>query len=555
MKRKDIHGLYSYYGAISSYGDQQSLVIWSLLNVNHDYTLVNDLYCSVLCDPRTHPRSHTDSVIDCLDHGEEGTELPPMDCDCNVLQLHFTWLQTNVVKTCLSYALPCILMNAASVNTLVESFNIPSHKPKQMSVRPYEEQPKSMMLVYQSLPLITQDGRLTSDPHASLSIITHFAESADTSAHHATVGNHDPVSNMSAATWEPAAVQVYEESNDFSITLTLDMNGVSKIGLDIIGADLWSLHWLLREKHVLSLLLQTKSHFWSMKICAQWCLQGISRSCLHCWFPWECLSNYDCRRPQEVTMMATCLILTATLTVSTFQLRMNALCLRSQFPNTNLLRIAFHGPNFTLQKSPLSKLKGELCDLCQLHRSSVVWSGTESQILSFIPINGLMLSLSGMILVMVANLVRYLLFIWSYNALVVVGLKKGCSKSSEMVVISSISVLFSIWGSVWWFYVTLVQVLHIYISMCLCDCQNPNLCQCHTVPNLIWMVVKWQEWSKWCHMHVQVQVHVQTHSLSTSSERGNINADSNSKPNVKAHANDMHSGNKINAMIMSHSEG
>ena len=95
--------------------------------MNHDYVLVNDLSHSVLCDPR----SHTDSVVDCLDHGEECTELPPMDCDYDVLQLHFAWLQINVVKACLSSALPCILMNAASINTSVESFvNIPSHKSK-----------------------------------------------------------------------------------------------------------------------------------------------------------------------------------------------------------------------------------------------------------------------------------------------------------------------------------------------------------------------------------------------------------------------------------------
>ena len=56
-----------------------------------------------------------------------------------------------------------------------------------------------------------------------------------TSDHHATVGNCDSVSSMSTVTWEPAAVQVYDKS--VSIPLTLDMNGISKIGLDIIGAD------------------------------------------------------------------------------------------------------------------------------------------------------------------------------------------------------------------------------------------------------------------------------------------------------------------------------
>ena len=72
---------------------------------------------------------------------------------------------------------------------------------------------------------------------ASTSIATPFAASANTSAHHATVGNYDFVSSMSATSWKPAAVQVYEESNDFSIALTLDTIRVSMIGLDIIGAD------------------------------------------------------------------------------------------------------------------------------------------------------------------------------------------------------------------------------------------------------------------------------------------------------------------------------
>ena len=69
------------------------------------------------------------------------------------------------------------------------------------------------------------------------SMATPFAASANTSAHHATVGKHDSVSSMSAVTWEPAAVKGYEESEDFSIALTLDTNGVPKSGLDIIGAD------------------------------------------------------------------------------------------------------------------------------------------------------------------------------------------------------------------------------------------------------------------------------------------------------------------------------
>ena len=49
--------------------------------MNDDYILVNDFHCmptallfnghSVVCVPR----HHTDSVVDCLDHGEECTEL------------------------------------------------------------------------------------------------------------------------------------------------------------------------------------------------------------------------------------------------------------------------------------------------------------------------------------------------------------------------------------------------------------------------------------------------------------------------------------------------
>ena len=184
------------------------------------------------------------------------------------------------------------MRNAASINTLVESFiSIPSPKLKRMSVRPYEEQPKSMMVVCQSLLLtmcestiIVQDGTLTSDlfkiisldsslhegnypASATTSIATPFAASTNTSAHDAIVGNCDSVSSMNAAKWKPAAVQVYEESENFSIALTLDTNAVLKIGF-LLVLMVWSLHWLLREKHVLSLPLQTKSHFCSMKICA-----------------------------------------------------------------------------------------------------------------------------------------------------------------------------------------------------------------------------------------------------------------------------------------------
>ena len=114
---------------------------------------------------------------------------------------------------------------------------------------------QSLLLTMCENTIIAHDGRLTSDPFkiisldssphegnhsvsATMSVTTPVAASTNTSAHHTMVGNCDSVTSMSAATWEPTAVQVYEESKDFSIALTtLDMNGVSKLGLDIIGAD------------------------------------------------------------------------------------------------------------------------------------------------------------------------------------------------------------------------------------------------------------------------------------------------------------------------------
>ena len=187
---------------------------------------------------------------------------PDSSTDSCVYGLDPVSITGNSISACLSCALPHIMRNAASINTLVESFvGIPSPKLKQMSVRPYEEQPKSMMQVCQSLLLtmnestiIVHDGRLASDPFkiisldsslhewncpvsASTSIATPFAAPANTSAHDATVGNCDSMSSMNAVTWKPVAVQVYEESKDFSIALTLDMDRVSKIGLDILGAD------------------------------------------------------------------------------------------------------------------------------------------------------------------------------------------------------------------------------------------------------------------------------------------------------------------------------
>ena len=206
--------------------------------MNNDSILMNNLCCllnaipfdgrSVICDPRT----HTDNVIDCLDHGEGCTELQiEYTSECTELCIYSSVVQT---KERIALPMPTMLI-------------------------PVLEQPKSMMLVCQSLLLtmvestiIMHNGRLASNPFniisldaslnhpvsASTSIATPFAASANISAHHATVGNCDSVSSMSAATWEPAAVQVYEESKDLnSIALTLDTNRISKIGLDIIGTD------------------------------------------------------------------------------------------------------------------------------------------------------------------------------------------------------------------------------------------------------------------------------------------------------------------------------
>ena len=73
-----------------------------------------------------------------------------------ILSVSLVWVQLpsagnsvlGRVQACLSCALPHTIRNAASVNALVESFvSIRSPKLKQMSVRPYEEQPKSMMPV------------------------------------------------------------------------------------------------------------------------------------------------------------------------------------------------------------------------------------------------------------------------------------------------------------------------------------------------------------------------------------------------------------------------
>ena len=72
----------------------------------------------------------------------------------------------------------------------------------------YNPNPNTGMTMCNPLKIISLD----SSPHEwnqhPASIATPFAASANTSAHHATVGNCDSVSSMSAATWEPAAAQV-----------------------------------------------------------------------------------------------------------------------------------------------------------------------------------------------------------------------------------------------------------------------------------------------------------------------------------------------------------
>ena len=208
-----------------------------------------------------------------------------------------------------------------------------------MSVGPYEEQPKPMIPVCQSLLLtmcestiIVQDGRLTSDPFeiisldsslhegnhpasANTSIATPFAASAITSVHHATVGNCDSESSMSAATGEPAAVQVYGESPDFNIALTLDTNGVSEIGLDIIGADCVVTSLAIeREACVISSITDQVPFLECEGLCND----------VHEAFPGlaslvdsieGALATMIAENLRKMTMMATCLVLTAMLTV------------------------------------------------------------------------------------------------------------------------------------------------------------------------------------------------------------------------------------------------
>ena len=77
-----------------------STKMWSPSNANDDSVLMNNLCwllkalpfdgCYLICDPR----SHTDSVVDCLDHGEECTELH-IECtsECAELCIHSSVVQ------------------------------------------------------------------------------------------------------------------------------------------------------------------------------------------------------------------------------------------------------------------------------------------------------------------------------------------------------------------------------------------------------------------------------------------------------------------------------
>ena len=128
-----------------------------------------------------------------------------------------------------------------------------------MSIQAYKEQPKPMKHVYQShLPevdqstMALQDGRLTSVPSmitildpslatgtsiATLVDPTFIAASANASTNHMTVGDHATMSSVSPT------VKVSDESEDFGVALTLDMNDIMttdyvipKIDLDIVDA-------------------------------------------------------------------------------------------------------------------------------------------------------------------------------------------------------------------------------------------------------------------------------------------------------------------------------
>ena len=131
-------------------------------------------------------------------------------------------------------------MHRALVHTSVQSLvGVQSYQTKRVNVRSYEEQPKPMKCVYQSLlmtmcvsTLVVQDGRLTSaltmitimDPRnlhdkthpmpVVMSIITPFA--------------------MSATACKLASMQVDKESEDLNVTLTMDTNDVLTFGLDSI---------------------------------------------------------------------------------------------------------------------------------------------------------------------------------------------------------------------------------------------------------------------------------------------------------------------------------
>ena len=208
--------------------------------MNDDSILMNNLCCllnaipfdgcSVICVPR----SHTDSVVDCLDHGEEYTELH-IECtsECTELCIHSSVVQIKEMNH---------FVNAEDVDTYVlgecnvitaDGTTNSNKGPVILSMWQYALTGMGKS-IHSLLQMEWYQVHIEGNHPASA---TPFAASANTYAHHATVGKRDSVSSMSAVTWEPAAVKGYEESADFSIALTLDTNGVSKSGLDIIGAD------------------------------------------------------------------------------------------------------------------------------------------------------------------------------------------------------------------------------------------------------------------------------------------------------------------------------
>ena len=95
-------------------------------------------------------------------------------------------------------------------------------------------------------------------------------------------------------------MQVHEESENFSIALTLDVNEVSKIGLDIIGTDgVVTSVAIEREACVISSITDQVPFLEYKDLCnaVREAFPGVAslidsiQSAL--------ATSYDCRRPQE----------------------------------------------------------------------------------------------------------------------------------------------------------------------------------------------------------------------------------------------------------------